>query len=1095
MLSGEQPLSAKVNGKTTAKTQFTVTAATYVLTADKTTLNQHERHDVTFTLTRNGDTVPGLSVLFTRGEGFASLPADAQATDASGQFKVTGLTPILSGQQPVEVLVDGEGKAQMAFTVNEADYTLTTSDTLQQWEDAKPITFTLTTDNNTPVKNVTLTYTISNLGGTDLTGSTTTNENGEFTVGNVATTLSTDAEASVTLGSKTVETPIDVTSASYKLSINDKLAQREPARPLTFTLKTGNDTPVRNAEVTYTISNLGGANVTDTTTTNNNGEFTTDPVATILEDPANVEVTVDGTKVPGTIDVTRASYKLSTSDTLEQWEPAKTLTFTLKTGNNTPVSGVSAKYTISGLDGIDIRGEDTTDNNGTFKVDGVATTLDTDATATVTVDGKPATATIKVTPVTYKLEADPVNLIRYEPESVTFTLKTAKGTPVPGVNVSFTANDKLGLPSQTQRTDAKGQIQNVSLRPIENGQQTVQASVDGQSPSVQFTVSQGNFKLEANPSSLLQYEQQNVTFTLKTAKGTPVPNVSVTLAANSDLGLSETTKTTNASGQIQNVSLTPIKDGQQTVTVTVDGETVPVQLTVTSATYDLSVTPQTLIQHVGTNVTFTIKRNNKTVSGLAVNFAANPDLGLSAGTRNTNGSGQITLNLTPTAANADLGLTTVTKTTNGSGQVTVTGLKSATAGQKTVEVTVDGLGRASTNLTVMEASFILTMVSQTLTRHEPGGRVEFRVTTQAKGSPVPDTQVSIAANSNLGLSSKNLSTDSDGKFTLDSLTPALSGAQKVNATVNGKSVQGNVTVAKAQYRLAVTSSTNPIQHEPNQKVTFKLTTSNGYPASSVQVTFASNSNLSGLTGPYTTQADGSFTVTTLTVKARTAQQVTVNVDTNEGSASATLNVTPAQYKLTATDLIQYENMPVTFTLVTSYGTKVSGLKATFTKGDGLNLPSGAQSTNANGQFTANLQSASYGDFPIEVRVDNEADADASLHVKKVTFGITSVTGGGDFVSGKSTTATFTAQMLADGTAYALSSSATVTWSVTAANNTANKAVMDSHKTKKTGLAWGTNGPGENAGDELTASTTSTLSGSAGATIQHGTANGDDDGRG
>lgn len=60
VLSGEQQLSAKVNGKTTTKTKLNITVATYVLTADRDKLNQHEEHDVTFTLTRNGETVPSL---------------------------------------------------------------------------------------------------------------------------------------------------------------------------------------------------------------------------------------------------------------------------------------------------------------------------------------------------------------------------------------------------------------------------------------------------------------------------------------------------------------------------------------------------------------------------------------------------------------------------------------------------------------------------------------------------------------------------------------------------------------------------------------------------------------------------------------------------------------------------------------------------------------------------------------------------------------------------------------------------------------------------------------------------------------------------
>ena len=61
---------------------------------------------------------------------------------------------------------------------------------------------------------------------------------------------------------------------------------------------------------------------------------------------------------------------------------------------------------------------------------------------------------------------------------------------------------------------------------------------------------------------------------------------------------------------------------------------------------------------------------------------------------------------------------------------------------------------------------------------------------------------------------------------------------------------------------------------------------------------------------------------------------------------------------------------------------------------------------SNGQFTATLTATGSGDLPIAVTVDDGGTADMSLHVKEVTLGITNVTGGGEFVSGKSTTATF-----------------------------------------------------------------------------------------
>ena len=150
-----------------------------------------------------------------------------------------------------------------------ATYQLSTSDTLQQWEVAKSVTFTLMTGNNTPVPDAKVSYTISNLGGADIANTTQTGNDGTFTVNGVATKLSTAANVTVTVDGKQATTTITVTSASYSLTTTDKLEQREDARPLTFTLKTSpNNTPVRDADVSYTISGLGGANVTGTARTN-----------------------------------------------------------------------------------------------------------------------------------------------------------------------------------------------------------------------------------------------------------------------------------------------------------------------------------------------------------------------------------------------------------------------------------------------------------------------------------------------------------------------------------------------------------------------------------------------------------------------------------------------------------------------------------------------------------------------------------------------------------------------------------------------------------------------------------------------------------
>ena len=1239
VLSGQQPLSVMVNGKTTAKATFSVTAATYVLTADTDTLAQHEPTDVTFTLTRNGETVPGLSVLFTKGEGFASLPADAQTTDASGQFKVPGLKAIRSGAQTVEVSVDNDGAASKAFTVTAATYDLNTSDTLQQWEAAKTVTFTLkrnsknladapvayavsglggpdvtgstTTDGNgafrinnvattlssdasvsvtvdgqnlppetlkvtaatyslsttdtlqqrepaksvtftlktgksTPVSGASVTYTISNLGGADITGSATTNGNGEFTVNNVATTLSSDASASVTVDGKTVNTTVSVTSASYTLSTSDTLQQWEAAKTVAFTLRTKNNTPVSGASVTYTISKLGGADLTGSATTNGNGEFTVDGVATILGTAADASVTVDGKTVNTTISVTSASYTLSTSDPLQQWEPARTVTFTLKTGKSTPVSGASVTYTISNLGGADITGSATTNGNGEFTVNNVATTLSSDASASVTVDGKTVNTTVSVTSASYTLSTSDTLQQWEAAKTVAFTLRTKNNTPVSGASVTYTisklggadltgsattnsngeftvdgvatilstaadasvtvdgktANTTIGIMSAsytlstsdtlhqweaakpvtftlrtknntpvsgasvsyvisklggadltgTATTNGSGEFTVNNVATSLSSDANVNVTVDGKIVPGTLKVTAATYNLSTT-DTLQQWEPAKaVTFTLRTGNNTPVSGASVSYTISKLSGADLTgSATTNVNGEftVNNVATTLNSDAS--VSVTVDGKAVPGTLTVTAATYDLSVSPQTLIQHVGTDVTFTIKRNNKTVAGLAATFAANADLGLNGTTRNTDGNGQITLKLTPKAT-----------------------------GTKTVQVTVDGQPLPA-SLQVEAPNYTLE-TSDSLSQHDPG---DVTFTVKRNGQLVSGLSVVFTANADLGLTAVTQSTNGNGQVTVAGLKSATAGQKKVEVTVDnlGKA-DTTLTVTPATYKL-VPSITSLTQYEP-ENVTFTLTTAKGtiVPNMNVSFTSSANSNFTGLPAAASTNGSGQIPVNPLTsTHYESSQTVTATVDGK--NATAQFTVTEATFLLTATPatMVQYEKESTTFTLTTSKGTKVPGLNVTFPANAAFANTDGTHIPDTNGAFTlSDLIATASGEQTIAVAVNGRGNTTTKFKVAKLTFDITSVTNGGDFVSGGTSTASLTGQLKADGTPYTPRAQAEVVWSVTAADNSSNKAVMDTHKTRKTGLAWGTSGPGDKAGEELITTVEAPISGTSPITV-------------
>ncbi len=151
-----------------------------------------------------------------------------------------------------------------------------------------------------------------------------------------------------------------------------------------------------------------------------------------------------------------------------------------------------------------------------------------------------------------------------------------------------------------------------------------------------------------------------------------------------------------------------------------------------------------------------------------------------------------------------------------------------------------------------------------------------------------------------------------------------------------------------------------------------------------------------------------------------------------------------------------------------------------TSGPG-SISSAQNITDGTGKATAILTAnpAGYQDIVVVARV-NGADYSVTVPLT-ATYDIIAltVTGGtGNFTA--ATTATFTASVLRNGVP--APPGINVTWSVTAANNSANPAVTSDYQNKKTGLAWGASAPGQ-PGSELNTSTVSATNGSGDAQMK------------
>ncbi|MDR2055485.1 MAG: inverse autotransporter beta domain-containing protein, partial [Desulfovibrio sp.] len=248
-----------------------------------------------------------------------------------------------------------------------------------------------------------------------------------------------------------------------------------------------------------------------------------------------------------------------------------------------------------------------TDGRGEFLVRLDPASLPSDGRVTVTarIGNSEASFTLLGTPAAYTLEmtsATPaLPLTQNAAANVVFTV-TQGGSPVgAGVSVTFAANPNFSnLPTAAQTTNSSGQFTVTYLKALASGSQTLSATVQGQAVTLSVSVAPAptTFTLEASPSSLTQNAPTPVTFTLKQGGVAVGAGESLTFAASGDFNVLPTGATTDGSGQIA-VSVTALTIGSQTLSATVDGQSVSVAFTVSPApaTYTLEASPSSLTQN------------------------------------------------------------------------------------------------------------------------------------------------------------------------------------------------------------------------------------------------------------------------------------------------------------------------------------------------------------------------------------------------------------------------------------------------------------------------------------------------------------------
>ena len=239
---------------------FTVSAATYTVSASPTALTEDLASNVTFTVKRNNVAYDG-AVTFSLPSGLSGSTS-ATATDGKCTNKLTATT---TGNKTVTVSFGG-GSATATFTVAAATYAASANISQLYTNDPDSVTFTVKKNNANYAGSVSLSYSSGLSGPASATAS-----GGTFTVSLTATTTGSKT-VTLSFGGGTDTVSFSVSASTYALSASPNTLAYNTATAVTFTCKR-NGNPITSGVSVTSFGGLSGG-TTGAKTTNSAGQFT-----------------------------------------------------------------------------------------------------------------------------------------------------------------------------------------------------------------------------------------------------------------------------------------------------------------------------------------------------------------------------------------------------------------------------------------------------------------------------------------------------------------------------------------------------------------------------------------------------------------------------------------------------------------------------------------------------------------------------------------------------------------------------------------------------------------------------------------------------
>ncbi len=951
----------------------------------------------------NRNPLSGQVVNFSAGNGATIVASGTTGND--GTVTMT-LTSTVAGDSTVTASINGSSQSVSVTFIADTS-------TARIADGALAVEFTGALANGSATNSVKATVTDAN--GNILIGQTV-----NFSAGNGATiaasgTTGDDGTVTMTLtstvaGDSTVTASINNSSQSVSVTFvadtsTARIADGALAVEFTGALANGSATNKVKATVTDANGNIligqtvnfsagNGATIVASGTTGDDGTVTMTLTSTVAGDSTvtasinNSSQSVSVTFVADTSTARIADGALAVEFTgaLANGSATNKVKATVTDANGNILIGQTVNFSAG--NGASIVASGTTGNDGTVTMTLTSTVVgDSTVTASINNSSESVDVTFVADTGTAQIAAGALEIVetgaRADGEttnSVKATVTDARGTPLPGQIVNFSAGNGATI-AASGTTGGNGTV-TMMLTSTVAGDATVTASINGSSQSVRVTFvadensAQMSVTVDSTDAALANGSAtRTVTATLTDASNNPLPNQSVSFTVNGGPAFTgESSGTTGDDGTMA-VTLTSTVAGTFTVSGTASGVSLSNSADVTFIA-DAS-TAQLII--VTSSDTKTANGTDTHPVTLRVEDArGNPLTSVQSVTLSVPAGGPLFSNNTATLSTS----------TDSNGELEVP-LTSMVAGTFTVSARL-GSGTAVTaqvRFAADTSTARLTVAADSTEAAPADGTTTRTVTatlTDAGGNPLPNQSVLFTASDGPVFSGESSGTTGDTGTVTVTLTSTVAGTFTVSGAALSLSLNDSAEVtfiadaSTAQLIIVTSSDTKTANGTDTHPVTLRVEDARGNPLTSVQsVTLsvpAGGPLFSNNTATLSTSTDSngelevpltSMVAGTFTVSARLGSGTAVTAQVRFAADTSTAQLTVAADSTEAAPANGTDTRTVTATLTDAGGNPLPNQSVSFTVNGGPAFSGEASGTTGDtGTLTVTLTSTVAGTFTV-----------------------------------------------------------------------------------------------------------------------------------